>query len=269
MNFSSVIGEKILESRPVGGGCIGSCFRVRTKVREYFVKFYSKPGVSVKEAHGLKELSISRTVKVPELINYDEQFLVLGFINQAPRADDFQTRLAGNLAALHKTISSEYGFYEDNIIGSTPQKNSWKNDWIDFYIENRLDFQVGLAADHDINKAYDRLRGRIPEILGDSIEPPCLIHGDLWSGNVISGEDGGPVLIDPAPYYGHRELELAMTQLFGGFSAEFYSIYDKEYPLKKGWRDRQDLYKLYHVLNHLNLFGNSYKHQALSLMKAY
>ncbi len=269
MNFSSILGEKILESTILPGGCIGNCYRVKTDSGQYFIKHYSKPGVSIREAQGLKELANSNTVSVPRVLNSDDHFLVLNFISQNPRAVDFQTRLGRDLAQLHKTSSSRYGFHEDNYIGSTPQKNSFKENWIEFYIENRLDFQVKLSADRDVLGIYKKLRKRIPEILNSSLETPCLIHGDLWSGNVISDENGLPVLIDPAAYYGHRELELAMTQLFGGFHDEFYDSYNRVFPLIAGWKERMDLYKLYHILNHLNLFGTGYKNQALTLMRRF
>ncbi len=269
MDFSSVIHKKVLSSSPLSGGCIGNSYRVRTIDCEYFVKHYTKAGISREEAHGIKELAGSQSAKIPELINFDDHFIVLEFITQNPRVADFQKKLGKDLARLHNSGNSQYGFYEDNHIGSTPQKNAYKKQWINFYIENRLDYQVAISKDKHIINNYEKLRIKIPEILEDSEEPPCLIHGDLWSGNVISNEKGEPVLIDPAAYYGHRELELAMTQLFGGFTGEFYSSYNDEYPLKKDWKKRQDIYKLYHILNHFNIFGQSYKYQALELMKTY
>jgi len=269
MDFSPILDEKILESRPISGGDIGRSYMVRTLAKTFFVKYYSKPGVSVNEAHALSVMSDTDSVSVPDVIKYDENFLVLSYILQAPRGRDFQSRLGKDLAGMHRTFSSRFGFHEDNYIGSTPQKNSYKDSWIDFYLENRLDYQVKLSGDNELSRVYARFRGLVPELLKDSQEEPCLIHGDLWAGNVISGPDGRPVLIDPAAYFGHREMELAMTQLFGGFSGEFYSSYNDTYPLKKGWRERQDLYKLYHVLNHLNLFGSGYRAQALGLMNGY
>jgi protein-ribulosamine 3-kinase len=269
MDFSSIINKKVISSSLLSGGCIGKSYRVRTTDCEYFVKYYPKAGISEVEAHGIKELAESQTVKVPELINFDDHYLVFEFITQKPKTADFQKKLGKDLARLHKSGNSQYGFYEDNYIGSTVQKNAYNEHWINFYMENRLDYQVTLSKDKDIFKNYEILRIKIQEILDGSLETPCLIHGDLWSGNVISDEKGDPVLIDPAAYYGNRELELAMTQLFGGFTAEFYNSYNEEFPLKKNWKYRQDLYKLYHILNHLNIFGQSYKYQALELMKSY
>ncbi|HAK46057.1 MAG TPA: fructosamine kinase, partial [Spirochaeta sp.] len=236
----------------------------------YFVKQYSDRGLPGLEAHGLSALAESGIVKLPELINFDEHYLVLRFIEQAPRCRDFQTLLGRDLARMHKAATAkEFGFFEDNFIGSIPQKNCCMTDWSGFFIENRIDFQIERAADEQLSEGWQQLRRRVPELLAGTEEAPCLIHGDLWAGNVISGPDGGPVLIDPAVYYGHREMELGMTRLFGGFTEEFYSSYDAEFPLKPDWRERTNLYILYHVLNHFNMFGGGYRPQALSLMRTY
>ncbi len=269
MNFNSIIDEKIISYSSLGGGCIGSCYKVKTTSQDYFVKYYSKTGISTEEAHGIKALANSNTVKVPEVLKADDHFLVLNFIFQGAKVKDFQLILGIKLATLHKTTASKFGFYENNHIGSTPQINKFKKKWIDFYLENRLDYQVSISEDKDIIDTYKKLRDKIPEILEKSLEEPCLIHGDLWGGNVISNEKGEPVLIDPAVYYGNREMELAMTRLFGGFTVEFYNSYNSEYPLKADWQERQNIYKLYHILNHFNLFGSSYKQQALELMTGY
>ena len=266
MDYNGIIGEEIIDRRPIGGGCIGRSSRIRTASGEFFVKEYSTSGVAGKEADGLRELASAGAVPVPEVIGFDEHVLVLGFINQAPECRDFQARLGRELAGLHRKTSDRFGFYEDNYIGATPQINSYKDSWAVFYLENRLDFQVRLTGDPSVMKAYAGLRPVAGEVLERYSEPPALIHGDLWGGNVIRSEAGEPVLIDPAVYYGHRELELAMTQLFGGFGPAFYKAYDEEYPLLPGWRERQDLYKLYHILNHLNLFGSGYRSQALGLI---
>ncbi|MBI9103493.1 MAG: fructosamine kinase family protein [Spirochaetales bacterium] len=272
MDYSSLINDNIISTTPLSGGCIGSCARVKTKTCDYFIKHYSKAGVAPKEAHGINALSESRSISVPAVIKYNDHFLVLNYIPQAAKSRDFQNRLGNELARLHRKTSdtnTEFGFYEDNYIGSTEQKNTFKKSWIEFYIENRLDFQVELSGDIKVRETYNKLRKRIPDLLESSKEAPCLIHGDLWAGNVIADEKGQPVLIDPAAYRGHRELELAMTLLFGGFTEEFYRSYNETYPLKEGWRSRLDLYKLYHILNHLNLFGDSYKNQAIGLMLNY
>jgi fructosamine-3-kinase len=270
MKFSSVINEKIISSIPVGGGDIGRSYRVKTLKNDYFVKQYTTGGLPRMEAHGIEAMAESGTVKVPEVISYDDNFLVLGFLTAAPECHDFQSILGRDLARMHKlTTAPEFGFSEDNFIGTIPQKNSPEASWTVFFIKNRIDYQVTLASDVFITESWERLRPLVPGLLAGSEEGPCLIHGDLWRGNVMTGPEGYPVLIDPAAYYGHREIELGMTKLFGGFSADFYTAYEKEYPLKKGWRERQNLYMLYHVLNHFNMFGSGYKQQALSLMRTY
>lgn len=270
MNFSSVIKEVVLSSSSIGGGDIGHSYHVVTAENEYFVKHYSVAGMSCLEAKSLGRMSVSGTVTLPEVINSDEHFLVLRYIEQTQKCSDFQARLGQDLARMHRAATSDsFGFPEDNYIGSIVQKNSLKADWIDFFIENRIDFQVELAGDRALSEKWNQLRSCVPGILAGTEESPCLIHGDLWGGNVISGADGGPVLIDPAAYYAHREMELGMTRLFGGFTSDFYSSYNAEYPLKPGWQERINIYILYHVLNHFNMFGGGYRSQALSLMKGY
>ena len=270
MDFSSVINEKIISSLPVSGGDIGRSFRVKTSSRDYFVKYYSRPGLSVLEAKGLSEMAEAGSVSLPELVGFDDHLLALVFIEQAPRTQDFQSQLGRELARMHKAdVSEQFGFPVDNFIGSTPQKNSFKSVWCEFFIENRIDYQIEISGDRNLFDSWKQLRPLVPELLAGTEEPPSLIHGDLWSGNVISGKAGEPVLIDPAAYYGHREMELGMTRLFGGFTEEFYSAYDAEYPLKPNWRSRMNLYILYHVLNHFNMFAGGYRSQALSLMRGY
>ncbi len=176
---------------------------------------------------------------------------------------------------MHRHQSEFFGFYEDNFIGTNPQINlPQSSDWISFYFENRLLYQYKLAekngyVDNNFKNLFSKIEKRLHSILNGSQEAPSLIHGDLWGGNYIVGLNGEPVLIDPAVYYGHREAELAMTKLFGGFSELFYTSYDDTFPLLQGHEYRQGIYTLYHVLNHLNIFGQGYKPEAISLMKQY
>ncbi len=177
---------------------------------------------------------------------------------------------------MHRTTSSNFGFYEDNYIGSNIQKNinNDNSNWIDFYFNNRILFQYKLAekngyATEEFKSNIKKIESSISKILGGSEEHPSLLHGDLWSGNFMVDENGDACLIDPAVYYGHREADLAMTKLFGGFNSEFYISYNDEWKLKEGYQYRENIYKLYHVLNHLNLFGMGYYSQAINLMKSY
>lgn len=274
-DFEKITGEKIAHKNSLGGGCIGDSNKVTTENGNvYFVKQYSKAGVSRAEALGLKELEKSMAVKVPHVIGFTNNTLVLNHINSKGQVRDFQKKLGVQFACLHKFVAHKYGFKEDNFIGDSIQINGYSGNWINFYIDNRLEFQIKLAtknglADRHLKEKFSVLKSKIPEILSGSEEPPSLLHGDLWGGNVMSDENGDPCLIDPAVYYGHREADLAMTKLFGGFSSEFYASYNKTYPLKDGYLHRENLYKLYHILNHLNLFGKSYYGQAISLIDFY
>ncbi|MDC7127397.1 MAG: fructosamine kinase family protein [Spirochaetales bacterium] len=269
MNFSSVLTEKVLSYSPLYGGSIGKSFRVETEKSDYFIKYYSKVGLSSKEANGLNEIAKTDSIKVPNVINYNDNFLVLEFIHSKSALPDFQKILGRQLACMHKISKADaFGFFEDNYIGLSPQKNSFKDNWSDFFIQNRLGYQIEISKDRELSLLWKSLKIVIPEIIKEAEEPPSLIHGDLWGGNVMKDSEGAPVIVDPAAYYGHREMELGMTVLFGGFTSDFYNAYDSVYPLKVGWKKRLDLYTLYHVLNHFNMFGGSYKTQALSLMRA-
>jgi len=179
---------------------------------------------------------------------------------------------------LHRQTSKSFGFYEDNFIGVSMQKNipdtpSQQDNWPVFFWEKRLLYQYHLAEHNGFTEGalsdlFIKLEKKFPALLVGSGEPPTLLHGDLWNGNFITGKDGQVWLIDPAVYYGHREADLAMTELFGGFPSSFYAAYEEAYPLKAGYGRRKNLYKLYHILNHLNIFGRGYYRQAVSLLQA-
>lgn len=274
ISVESITGESVVSKSPLSGGCIGNSFRVDTKSRSFFLKSYSRPGISQAEAHGLSELKKATEVLTPEVIASTENELLLEFIkSRAPRRD-FQSLLGNQLATLHRVKGENFGFYENNFIGESHQINQKRDSWNEFYVENRISYQLNLAKrngyfDAKLENLSNKLLALIPEILAGSEEEPALLHGDLWGGNVMTNETGEPVLIDPAVYYGHRESDIAMTMLFGGFDQQFYESYNRHYPLAKGWESRLDLYKLYHILNHLNLFGESYYSQVISLIKAY
>ncbi len=273
--LDQVNGEKIISTTPLGGGCIGSsCKAVTADGQAYFVKNYQTPGIAEAEATGLRELS-QPNVKVPTVITYSDNQLILQFIDSSPEAKEFQVLLGHVLASLHKVKADTFGFDSDNFIGATPQKNQPRtNSWCEFYWQNRILAQVYLAenngyADKSLRLKIGKLEDKIEIILSGSEEQPTLLHGDLWNGNYMPDVEGSPVLIDPAVYYGHRETDIAMTQLFGGFSNEFYESYNDTLALRAGWQSRMDFYKLYHLLNHLNLFGTSYHRQALDSITYY
>lgn len=270
MDFSSVIKERVIKSQRLSGGSIGESFRVSTVFSNFFVKYYNKKGLARKEAHSLNEIKKCPYVAIPEIFSFDDNFLVLDFIEQGVASRNYQSELGVMLASMHKFQRAEnFGFYEDNYIGLTPQINKPKKRWIDFLLENRLGFQIELSKDIDLIKIWKDLSAIIPDIIDETEEQASLIHGDLWGGNLMKDSKGNPVLIDPASYYAHREMELGMTKLFGGFTSGFYKSYNKTFPLERGWERRIDIYMLYHVLNHYNMFGGGYKHQALSIMKSF
>jgi fructosamine-3-kinase len=232
----------------------------------------------IKEGHGLEELKNAGVIRVPGVISSDSRFILLEFISSAPRQKNFFEDFGSKFALLHKHTSNEFGFYENNYIGSTPQINlpddNSRLNWASFYFNNRLLFQFRLLekngyADSAFKNTFGKIENKIDSILSDLDTYPSLIHGDLWSGNFMSDENGNPCLIDPAAYYGHREADLAMTKLFGGFPQSFYNSYNETFPLQEGWQYRENIYMLYHVMNHLNLFGGGYYSQTLSLMKSY
>jgi fructosamine-3-kinase len=276
--LEEILNEKIISSSSLSGGCIADSRKIVTESgSKYFLKSYSGSSSEIltNEANGLKELEKAGAIKVPRVIYQDQSVLLLEYINIGNKKKNFWELFGQNFAKLHKQQSTQYGFYENNFIGSNPQMNlPMKNNWLDFYWENRILYQFKLAEQngyisHDFRIIFEKFEKIIPSIISGSEELPSVLHGDLWSGNYMVAENGEPVLIDPAVYYGHREADLAMTKLFGGFDSDFYSAYNEAYPLPENWENRIDLYKLYHILNHLNLFGTGYYSHAVSIIKNY
>ena len=245
---------------------------------EYFLKSGMESDKYRCEANGLKELSSTGAVHVARVVAVGSDYILTEYIRRGTASDVLFMQFGRELACMHRYQSDSFGFYENNFIGNNLQINmpdeTKRTNWVDFYFNKRLLFQFKLAekngyATSSLKKGMLHLEKTIDSILRDSIEPPCVLHGDLWAGNFMVDKNGRAVLIDPAVYYGHREADLAMTKLFGGFPRAFYDGYQREYPLKPGWEYREGLYKLYHVLNHLNLFGRSYLYEAESLLKQY
>lgn len=273
--------QKITGTTPLSGGCISSAYKLKlNNKQELFLKH--NPSVSDKmfiaEAHGLQELKKSGVIRVPEVIMYHDDFILLEFIQQGNKSNNFFRDFGISFALMHKYSSENYGFYENNFIGSNEQINipvgSEKENWSSFYFNKRILYQLELAeklgyTTSELKEGIEKLEEKIEEIIGINNEQPSLLHGDLWGGNYMVDENGNACLIDPAVYYGHREADLGMTKLFGGFSSEFYEAYNETYPLQDGYAYRENIYKLYHVLNHLNLFGRGYYSQAISLIHFY
>lgn len=276
-SVEKILGKKIIEHSSVSGGSIANSEVIKTEDGEkIFVKWYGNNSTILQsEANGLNELAKSRAIRIPKVVAVTGEFLLLEFIETAKKKSNFSELLGVQFASIHRSISSKFGFYEDNFIGSNPQINIPQSEsWLDFFWENRLLFQFKLAdangyVDSQFGRLFEKLEEKYSSILSGAEEKPTLLHGDLWSGNFMVDEMGNPVLIDPAVYYGNREADLAMTKLFGGFDSQFYSAYNEEYPLLEDWEYRVDLYMLYHVLNHLNLFGSGYYQQVISIIKRY
>jgi len=260
----------------VTGGDIHRSFRARFGATKLFVKSNqsSAAGIFEAEYNGLAALRQDHGLYVPDPIchgtGYGRAWLVMEFVALAPHGDS--RALGRGLAALHRLHGARFGWSRDNYIGATPQPNAWTDDWLEFWWRNRLAHQAKLAVANghpDRLLAWaERLKGRLPELFSGYAPKPSLLHGDLWGGNHGYTARGRPVIFDPACYYGDRETDLAMTELFGGFDAGFYAAYQEAYPLHSGYRARKRLYQLYHVLNHLNLFGRAWQSRAESMLDA-
>jgi fructosamine-3-kinase len=271
--------NSIQEFSFAGGGCINQGGKLKTTAGTFFLKWNDAkkfPGMFEAESKGLKLLRQQNVIRIPEVIgqreNFSFQFLLLEFVEQKSRSKNYWEQLGKKLAGLHRCSEGFFGLGYSNYIGSLPQYNNSNTNWVDFFIEQRLQVQLKLAIENGVAKAdwekkfaalYNKLPGLIP------VEAPSLLHGDLWSGNLITDEKGEPCLIDPAVYYGNREADLAMTKLFGGFSGHFYSAYHEAFPLSPGHEQRVDLYNLYPLMVHVNLFGGSYMHSVESILRAF
>ncbi len=221
------------------------------------------------EAEGLLVLRLANGPRVPEMLRSEPAFLLLEDLRPASPAANFWPRLGEQLAALHRTPQDRFGFAGDNYIGATPQPNPWTVNGYEFFAEHRLRFQARRAFDAGRLTSADTARvERLCESLPERVPPqtPALLHGDLWRGNVICDELGQPALIDPAAHWGWAEAEIGLTVLFGGFPEAFYAAYTAGNPLASGWRERLPIYNLYHLLNHLNLFGGGYGTQVRAVL---
>ncbi len=257
--------------RSVAGGCINSTYIVDDGQRAFFVKLHLADNAAMfaPEAAALTEIRASRTVRAPDPICHgvaeDHAYFAMEYIKLQPGDSRGAEGLGEQLAAMHRVSAPKFGWHIDNTIGATPQVNAWTDDWLTFYAKYRLQFQLDLAASNGCR--LQTLGAQLIEYLPaffDTYQPrPALLHGDLWGGNWGVDDQGQAVIFDPALYYGDRETDLALTELFGGFPARFYDAYSAMYPLDVGgYAVRKILYQLYHVLNHFNLFGGDYANQA-------
>jgi len=262
--------------RGAGGGCINDAFRLSDGTRTWFVKTNRSALLDMfeAEAEALDQLADCGAIRVPRALFTGSgdglSYIVMENL-ELGGATSRGWRLAGErLAVMHRCGAAGFGWKRSNTIGATPQHNAWHTDWAIFWRDQRLGFQLEVAARNGhrgrLQSLGEQLLTRFPALL-DHAPQPSLLHGDLWSGNLGFTRDGEPVIYDPASYYGDREAELAMTELFGGFGVEFYAAYRDTWPLDPGYRVRKTLYNLYHVLNHLNLFGGGYGAQAERMMQ--
>lgn len=256
--------------RAVGGGDINEAeVRIGRDGRRYFIKLNRADRLPMFEAEaaGLAEILAAGAIRAPQPVcsgvEGERAFLALEYLELGGRGDPVD--LGRRLAAMHRCAQARFGWRRDNTLGATPQPNAWLDDWIVFLRERRLGFQLDLARRHGAPARLidlgERLLTRLNAFFPGYAPGPSLLHGDLWGGN-YGFSDGEPVLFDPAVYYGDREADLAMTELFGGFPAAFYAAYRDTWPLDPGYAMRRTLYNLYHILNHYNLFGGGYAGQA-------
>jgi fructosamine-3-kinase len=265
--------------RPASGGCINHSGELVTSAGRYFLKWNDRqryPQMFEKEGRGLALLRTANCVDVPEVIHVGEtddlQFILLSVVKAGRQVKNYWSVLGEQLATLHRHAHTHFGLDHHNYIGSLVQRNTWTENWIDFFVQHRLEAQLSLAEQNGkitpaTRKQFDALYKNLPDLLPH--ERPALLHGDLWSGNIMTNARGGPTLIDPAVHYGHREAELAFTQLFGGFEQEFYRAYHDAFPLSPGFGSRTNLYNLYPLLVHVNLFGGGYLHQVVNILGRY
>ncbi len=272
---------RILSYTPVGGGSINDVYRVEGSDSQYFVKLNRADlaPMFAAEAAALRELGMVNALRVPAPlcsgIAAGRAYLVMEFIDLQPLGPDAMAALGEGLAELHGISRARYGWERDNNIGSTPQRNATTGNWVEFWRENRLGYQLELAGAcgdqalaQALAKSGNQLLTQLDSLLADHQPEASLLHGDLWGGNAAMDNQGRPVLFDPALYYGDRETDLAMSELFGGFSPLFFEAYNGAWPLPDGYRARRrELYQLYHLLNHFNLFGEHYGEESLRLIR--
>ncbi len=257
---------KLRAYEKIYGGDINETYRLAMTDRDYFIKINTKDKLHMFEieAKSLQILTASKSFRIPEVYEVGEfeekSYILVEFIDSLTDTTN-PNNFAITLAKLHQNTFENYGLYFDNYIGSLPQYNKEKDDWINFYIENRLQYQINLAQQQGIIPTetihkFDKLYQKLTNIL--VVEKPSLIHGDLWNGNYFYDTQGRAVIFDPAIYYGNREVDLAMMSLFGGFEIEIYEKYNEIFPMENNWKERLKIYQLYPLLVHLNLFGSSY-----------
>ena len=264
------MGKDVLVKRvfSLSGGSINAAFRLDTGAGEFFMKYNRAsvyPAMFETEARGLSLLHDAKEIRVPAVVAHGDDgihsFIILEYIDSASMKNNFWEMFGRKLAALHRHGGPYFGLDHNNYIGSLPQFNDKNDRWTDFFREQRLLVQMDMAARSGLlpsrtGQAFESLFARLDDIFPD--EPPCLIHGDLWSGNYMVDDRGEACIIDPAVYYGSREMDIGMSQLFGVFGGGFYDAYNETWPMEPGWRERSEICNLYPLMVHVNLFGAGY-----------
>lgn len=279
--IGKAIGENIdiIDVVPITGGSINTALKLKTSHGYYFTKYNNHDkytGMFDLEAKNLEILRNTRTLKIPNVVasfNYEElDFLVLEYIETSSPHYEFWSDLGFGLAHLHKQQSAKFGLDYNNYVGSLPQNNQTSDNWVEFFINNRLNPMLKKAVDSGkadvfLIEKFESLYKKLPDIF--PLEPASLLHGDLWSGNIMSNVDGDPIVYDPAVYYGHREMDIAMSKLFGGFEVEFYDAYNEVFPLEQHWEQRVHICNLYPLLIHVNLFMGAYMQSIKNIVNKY
>jgi fructosamine-3-kinase len=265
---------QIRRATPLGGGCINNATRLETDHVSLFLKVNSEcpPDMFEREAEGLGALAVADGPRIPKVLAFGADFILQEFIEPAPRSATYWQTLGEQMAVLHSHTVARFGFEHNNYIGLTPQVNTWQDDGYIFFAEHRLRYQAELARRRNlinslILQSLISILQKLPTLIPP--QPASVLHGDLWSGNLHTDSNGQPCLIDPAAYYGWAETDLAMLTLFGSVPDSFFSAYESVRPLTPGYHERFDLYNLYHLLNHLNLFGTSYLTSVTAVLRRY
>lgn len=258
------------EESSIVGGCINNAIKINTNKGDFFVKWNtnSKANRFQSEYNGLKVLKDTNTIRIPNVLCFDDDFLILEFIPPSNPNNAFWEVFGQKLALMHKQTHSKFGLDFDNYIGSLCQDNTQNKNWTEFFIQNRLQAQLSIGNfSGTLLSDFDKLFQKLPNLFPN--EKPALLHGDLWSGNFLAKNGDTPMLIDPAIYYGNREMDIAMSKLFGGFNSDFYFAYNESRPLENGWEERIQICNLYPLLVHVNLFGGAYINQVKNILSYY